>query len=100
MTLKKAIAALAILLISAGNIQAQTVPANQRHRIRQGVRSGELTKHEARQIHRQEKDIRQDKKEARADGVVTHEERKEIRQDERKANRNIYRKKHNGRTRN
>lgn len=99
MKLNKTIAALAMFLIIAGNLQAQTVPANQRHRIREGVRSGELTRNEARQLHSQEKDIRKDKKEARADGVVTPAERKEIRKDERSTNRNIYRKKHNGRVR-
>ncbi len=97
MKLKTLTAALAILIISVSSVSAQAV---QRHRIRQGVRSGELTRHETRQLVKQQREIKQDKKEARADGVVTAAERKEIRQDKRKANRNIFRKKHNRRDRN
>lgn len=47
-----------------------------------------------------QKEIRQDVKEARADGTVTKDERKDIKQDQRQASRKIYRKKHNNRDRN
>jgi uncharacterized membrane protein YebE (DUF533 family) len=89
-------------LIAAGS-HAQTIRQKeriQRARIKQGVRSGELTRAEAINLARDQKEIRQDVKEARADGVVTKEERKEIKQEQRQASRKIYRKKHNLRDRN
>lgn len=71
----------------------------QHKRIQQGVRSGEITKGERGVLGAEQKDIHQDVKEARADGVVTRNERKEIKHDQNKANRDIYRLKHNRRTR-
>ncbi len=72
---------------------------NDNRRIRQGVRSGELTNAEVVKLKKQERDIRKDKKEARQDGVVTPAERKEIRSDKRKLSRDIYRQKHDGQVR-
>jgi MFS superfamily sulfate permease-like transporter len=72
---------------------------NQQHRIRQGVRSGELTRGETKKLENEQRDIHQDKKEARADGTVTVEERKDIKKDQNQASRHIYRAKHNRRDR-
>ena len=72
---------------------------SERARIRQGVRSGELTRAEAAHLNGREADIRQDKREAKADGVVTRDERQDIRQDERRASHAIYRQKHDGQVR-
>ena len=68
--------------------------ANERARIRQGVASGEVTRTEAAPLRNREADIRQDKKAAKADGVVTRDERQDIRKDEKQASRAIYRQKH------
>lgn len=73
---------------------------NQRVRIRQGVQSGELTRAEAANLRHGQREIRQEKREARADGVLTPEERREIRQDQRQESRKIWRKKSNNRDRN
>lgn len=99
MKASKILAALSIMLLTAGAVNAQTTK-NEQHRIRQGVRSGELTRRETKTLAGQQKDIREDRKEAKADGVVTGAERKEIKQDKRQASRSIYRKKHNRRDRN
>lgn len=72
---------------------------NQKARIRQGVRSGELTKGEARNLRQEQRTIQAEKKMAKADGKVTPAERAKIRQDQNKASRDIYRAKHNGRER-
>ncbi len=72
---------------------------NEQARIRQGVRSGELTPAEAARLRGREADIRQDKRAAKADGVVTRDERHEIRKDENQASRAIYRQKHDGQER-
>jgi len=82
---------------------AQTVKQkgkHERHRIAQGVKSGELTKAETVNLAKDQKEIRQEVKSAKADGVVTKAERKDIKQDQRQASRKIYRKKHNNRDRN
>lgn len=104
--------ALAISLgLSVGLLAQTTTPGtktpvinkrqkNQRQRTRQGVRSGELTKKETAQIVNQQQEIREDKKEAKADGTVTAQERAAIQREQHKASRNIYRKKHNRRDRN
>jgi uncharacterized membrane protein YebE (DUF533 family) len=81
---------------------AQTIKQkgkNERHRIAQGVKSGELTKSETKNLVQGQKEIHQDVKAAKADGVVTKDERKEIKQDQRQESRKIYRKKHNNRER-
>jgi hypothetical protein len=80
------------------NASAQTIKEKgktQRQRITQGVKSSELTKKETKNLAKGQKEIRNDVKEAKADGTVTGAERKDIRQDQRQASRKIYRKKHN-----
>lgn len=72
---------------------------NQQHRIRQGVRSGELTARETRRLEKEQKEVQQEKKEARADGTVTAQERREIHKEQNQASRHIYRAKHNRRDR-
>ena len=71
----------------------------ERARIRQGVATGELTRPETARLKGREADIRQDKRAARADGVVTRDERQDIRKDENQASRAIYRQKHDGQER-
>lgn len=68
---------------------------NQRVRIHEGIKSGELTKHEARQLRKQQIHIQREKKFAKMDGVVSSRERKHIKQDQKKACKNIVIKKHN-----
>lgn len=72
---------------------------NQNARINQGVRSGELTKAETRQLKKQQRDINRTKKAAKADGVVTRRERAVIHHKQNKASANIAHKKNNPRTR-
>ena len=85
--------------INSASAQVRKRERNQDARIAQGVKSGELTKAETKNLVNKEKDVRQDVKEAKADGVVTPTEKKEIRKDQNQASRAIYRKKHNNRVR-
>lgn len=90
-----------ILALTVSNAEAQTGKQVRQHkRIKQGVKSGEITKAEAINLRKGQQEIRQEKREARADGVVTPAEKKEIRQDQRQESRKIFRKKHNRRDRN
>lgn len=93
----------ALAIASSVGLSAQTVRSsakNQSKRIAQGVKSGELTRKETRNLVQDQKEIRKDVKSAKADGTVTKEERKEIKQAQRNASKEINRKKHNGRDRN
>ncbi len=100
-----ALAALALLAISYSAPAQTATPGinaaqrNEQARIRQGVRSGELTRTEAARLKAREADIRADKRAAKADGVVTRDERQDIRKDERQTSRAIYRQKHDGQER-
>ena len=96
----KILIALSFMLFTAAASQAQNAQTPDKVKIANGVKSGELTNHETRKIVKQERNIRQDKRAARADGVVTPQERREIKVDKRKADASIYRKKHNNRVRN
>lgn len=71
----------------------------QSRRIKQGVRSGSLTRREARNIAAQQARIRRHERRAKSDGVVTARERASLQRRENRASRNIYRKKHNFRHR-
>ena len=99
-TLFSALAALCLLGVSYSASAQTATPGitarqrNEQSRIRQGVRSGELTRAEAARLKGREAEIRQDKRAAKADGVVTRDERQDIRQDERQTSRAIYRQKH------
>ncbi|WP_210520475.1 hypothetical protein [Hymenobacter terricola] len=99
------IAALALLTVSHTASAQTATPGinarerNERARIHQGVASGELTRPEAARLKGREAEIRQDKRAAKADGVVTRDERHDIRKDESQASRAIYRQKHDGQAR-
>lgn len=63
-------------------------------RIRQGVRSGELTRNEARRLLNEQRMIRQEEREYKSDGVLTRDERKDLLQDLNAANQHIYNETH------
>lgn len=65
---------------------------NDRARIRRGVRSGRLTREEARRLREQERANRAERRAYRdSDGRLTREERRDIRRDERRSDRQIRR---------
>ena len=63
-------------------------------RIREGVRSGQLTRREAARLEREEAQIRRETLRARADGRITPRERARIVHRENVVSRQIYRQKH------
>lgn len=90
-----------IILVSGAFVNAQITPGvnqtqrNQKTKIRQGVKSGELTIKESRELYHQQKLIQLQKTMAKADGVITKKERARIKTNQAKAKSNIYKKKHN-----
>jgi hypothetical protein len=97
------VAAMAAVL--AGEASASVTPridrreVRQHQRIRQGVRSGELTRPEAMRLRAGERHIGRMECRAKSDGVVTMRERRRLNVAENRESRRIYRLKHNGRTR-
>ncbi|HQY11513.1 MAG TPA: hypothetical protein PK133_04845 [Ferruginibacter sp.] len=99
MKLRLLVTSVLVLVLGINIAEAQPGRRMHRHRIGEGIRSGELTRAETRSLALQQRNIRRDIKMARRDGVVTPRERRDIRKDKRMASRSIYRKKHNRRHR-
>ena len=72
---------------------------NQRERIQQGVRSGELTRRETRHLAEEQRDIRQLERAYKSDGTLTAAERRDLRHEQNQASRDIYRQKHDAQDR-
>lgn len=71
----------------------------QQGRVAQGVRSGQLTGDETKKLRAQQRDIRQEERQYRADGRFTKEERKDVQRDLNQASKDIYIEKHDAETR-
>lgn len=95
-----AVAIVTAAFFTSATAQVKPHAKHQRQRTVQGVKNGELTRAETKNIRNDQKEIRKEVKASKADGIVTKEERKDIRKDQRQASRKIYRKKHNNRDRN
>ena len=96
------VAALAISSVAQAQTRTPVINRrqhNQERRINQGVRSGELTRNETRNLRNDERHISRDRRMAKADGRVTPNERRHLRHDENRTSRAIYRDKHNDRVR-
>ncbi|MRR50946.1 MAG: hypothetical protein EG825_08525 [Rhodocyclaceae bacterium] len=72
---------------------------HQQGRIGQGMRSGELTRHEARRLGAEQRGIRQEERRYMADGHLSRYERADLRRDQNAANRHIWQQKHDGQQR-
>ncbi|MCC6350381.1 MAG: hypothetical protein IT347_12410 [Candidatus Eisenbacteria bacterium] len=73
--------------------------ARQTARIHQGVRSGELTRGEARSLRAGQRHVHRIERRAKADGNVSARERAHLNRAQNRQSRHIHRLKHNGRTR-
>lgn len=68
-------------------------------RIQQGIRSGELTRNEARRLMDEQRMIRQEERQYKSDGVLTRDERLDLLQDLSAASRHIYNETHDAQRR-
>jgi hypothetical protein len=87
-----------LILVSGLSFAQQREDLNlrgERNRVAQGIRSGEINPREAAIIRKQANDVKQAKRIAKADGVVTPRERAFIAREDRQLDRTIYRAKHN-----
>lgn len=92
-------AMVALVSIAAEARKDQHREARQQGRIGQGVKSGELTKHEAHKLHRGQKRVDNAQAEAKEDGVVSKQERKKLRRMQNRQSAAIYKQKHDGQSR-
>lgn len=95
----KTLLAIAIFSTAANTSTAQTSSnigtiKNDRQRIKQGVRSGELTKPETARLAAQTIKLKNEREAYKAVGVITTAERKDYRKDKKRVSRNIYHQKH------
>jgi hypothetical protein len=67
---------------------------NQHVRVVQGMRSGELTRHETRRLAEEQRDVRQLERAYKSDGTLTRNERRDLHHEQNQASRDIYRQKH------
>lgn len=100
----KHIALAAALLVMAAPVCAGTPVLDQRQynqaeRIKQGVRSGELTRVETKGLVRGQVQLRRMEARARSDGEVTARERGRLQKKANIESRKIYRQKHDNQTR-
>lgn len=100
--MKLSMFAAAVLAVSTSMAMGQTIhPRNdyQQDRIAQGVRSGQLTAHETRNLEGREASInREEHAMRRADsGHLTHADRVALTRRQNRVSRSIYRDKHNAR---
>ena len=72
---------------------------NQHQRVKQGVRSGELTARETGKLMREQRDVRQLERQYKSDGTLTRGERVDLHQELNQASRDIYRQKHDAQDR-
>ena len=72
---------------------------NQRDRIQQGVKSGELTRRETGRVVEEQRDVRQLERAYKSDGTLTGAERRDLHHEQNQASRDIYRQKHDGQDR-
>lgn len=68
----------------------------QQHRVKQGVRSGQLTQDEVKSLRDERRNIRQEEHAYKADGKLTRDERKDLQQDLNSLSKDIYNEKHDG----
>ncbi len=72
---------------------------NQRQRIDQGVRSGELNRAETGALVREQRDVRQLERAYKSDGELTRAERVDLHHEQNQASRHIYNQKHDAQER-
>ena len=105
MNMTKLITAAVSLLLASTAVAQTATPvvterqANQKARIAEGVKSGELTKGEVSKLRAEQRAIRAEKRMAKADGVVTADERAKLAHDQKAASRHIHKQKHDAQKR-
>lgn len=93
----KKILAFAVILLLIGSTASAQVAGNriQRHRIQQGIRSGELTRPEVFELRKDQACLKHTQRMARRDAVITLHERRKIHTIKAHNRKETFRYKHN-----
>jgi hypothetical protein len=86
-----------LLLMGSLTLAQSTINERERRqqgRIVEGVKDGELTKHETKKLEKQQAKIHRLEAKAKSDGEFTAKERARIQEKQDKASRQIYKQKH------
>jgi hypothetical protein len=83
------------MLLGLSNVAFGQGHRSDRWRIRRGIRSGQITRDEARSLRERQRELRAQRRIFRADGRLARNERREIRRNEREQDRLIRRARHN-----
>ncbi len=90
-----------LLAITAVSVEAQTRTRSnsgrqvaQQSRIQEGKKSGELNHRETARLQREQRKIKIEKRIVNGDGTVTPKEKAFLRREQNRANKHIYREKH------
>jgi hypothetical protein len=90
-----------LLIITTVSVEAQTNTrsntgrqVNQQARIQEGKKSRELNTRETARLQREQRKIQIEKRIANGDGTVTPKEKAFLRREQNRANRHIYKEKH------
>lgn len=97
------VATVAVLTVAGGLASAGEVLQRERSqdgRIDQGVRNGELSSSEAKQLIGQQRLINQERRTARSNGSISRGEFRQLNHEQNQASRDIYHLKHNEQTAN
>jgi hypothetical protein len=100
--MKRTVLIIISILIATSGIYAQNTYTPkidkkqnvQLQKIKKGVKSGELTRGEAKILLKKEAKLQKMKKISKADGKITRNERKLLRKEARKLDKKIYKQKH------
>ena len=98
--MKKLILLSAIVMLFGLTVDGFGQGRGDRHRIRSGIRSGQITRDEARVLREQRRQIRQEQRTYRSDGTLTRDERRDIRRDRRAYDQMIRNERHDNDRRN
>lgn len=101
-TVAAALFAISVLIVTTDSLadRADRRQHRQGARIRQGVKSGEITRGEAKHLRKQQRRIRRVEKRAESDGTVTDQEQQRLENMQDRASKTIFRAKHNEKDRN
>lgn len=104
--MRKVVVLVALLAVGMLSVPAQTATprvtkrqVQQQARIKEGVKTGQLTPRETRKLERKQAKIAVDKAKAKSDGVVTPAERRKLTREQNRASKRIYKEKHDAQVR-
>ncbi len=83
-----------VLTFSLSSVAGEGRNHGQRERIRNGVKSGQLTKEEAHALRGERKELHKMRKDAKADGTVTDEEKSALKDKRKEVSKEIHSEKH------